>query len=152
MPKSPFWWSLWLYDAPRCPRTKSRTGMPMAKAPAQASHEGYGHAHERSLPNKMPSTTWLDLQAWSFTTETYTGTNCKPLASRFLYNFPAKHSHWGLHQQLCTQVRTKPTPSSNIILSPHGFCWNHLTFHGSWALSTVVTADKTSTGFVEAIS
>lgn len=46
----------------------------------------------------------------------------------------------------------KPTPSSNIILSPHGFCWNHLTFHGSWALSTVVTADKTSTVFVEAIS
>lgn len=42
-----------------CPRMKSRTGMPMAKALAQASREGYRRASARSLPNEVLSTRQL---------------------------------------------------------------------------------------------
>ena len=145
MPKRHIWWSLSLYDAPRCWVSQNE------KQNWDANGKGSGTGVSGRLQARLceESSQWSAeyKSAWlagmKFRHRNVYRHKLQASGKSFLYNFLAKCSRWGLHRQLCTQVRTKPTPSSNIIPSPHGFCWNHLAFHGSLLLSTVVTADKT---------
>lgn len=145
MPKRHFCWSLWLYDAPR--HWVSQNEKQNWDAHGKGSGAGVSGRLRACLceePSRWGAeykTAWL--AGMKFHHRNVYRHKLQASGKSFLYNFPAKCSRWGWHQQLRTQVRTKPTPSSSIIPFPCGFCWNHLVFHSSLVLSTVVTAEKT---------
>lgn len=144
MPKRHFWWSLWLYDASR--HWVSQNEKQNWDANGRGSSTGVSGrlqaclCEESSRGNAKYKSAWL--AGVKFHHRNVYRHKLQASGKSLSYNFPAKCSRWGLLWQLCTQVRTKPTPSSNIIPSPCGFCWNHLACHSSLVLSTVVTAEN----------